>query len=147
MKAIAERFGAMPRGKTLAMSGRGEKLKAAFEGTPIYDETIREAMMDKVDLPKVKQILQQIRQKDITLSTLTHETPTPFAYHILKQYADTAELMAPQNVILSNIDRMKHSIQARSAKLLCMNCASWTTQIRVKDLPMNQTVETAIHAY
>ncbi len=56
MKAVAERFGALPRGKTLAHSERAEKLQAAFKDTPIYDETIREAMMDKVDLPKVKQI-------------------------------------------------------------------------------------------
>jgi ATP-dependent Lhr-like helicase len=51
------------------------------------------------------------------------------------QYADKAELMAPQRVILSNIDRMKHSIEARSAKLLCMNCGTWATQMRIKDLP------------
>jgi ATP-dependent Lhr-like helicase len=63
MKAVAERFGAMPRGKTLAMSERGEKLKAAFEGTPIYDETLREAMMDKVDLPKVKEIIHDIKEE------------------------------------------------------------------------------------
>ena len=69
MKAIAERFGALPRGKTLAHSDRAEKLKAAFEGTPIYDETLREAMMDKVDLPQVKQILHDIKDGKITVST------------------------------------------------------------------------------
>ena len=92
-------------------------------------------MMDKVDLQKTKQIMHEIKEQKITITTLAHETPSPFAYHILMQYADTAELMAPQHVILSNIDRMKHSIEARSAKLLCMNCGTWTTQIRVKDLP------------
>ncbi len=135
MKAVAERFGALPRGKTLAMSERGEKLKAAFEGTPIYDETLREAMMDKVDLEKTKQIMHEIKEGKITVTALAHETPSSLAYHILMQYADTAELMAPQRVILSNIDRMKHSIEARSAKLLCMNCGTWTTQMRIKDLP------------
>ena len=134
MKAIAERFGAMPRGKTLEMSGRGEKLKSAFEGTPIYDETIREAMMDKVDLEKAMEIIRDIREGKITVNALIREKPSPFAYHILMQYADTAELMAPERVILSNIDRMKHSIEARIAKLLCMNCANWTKQIRIKDL-------------
>ena len=54
MKAIAERFGALPRGKTLAHSERAEKLQAAFKDTPIYDETLREAMMDKVDFEQVK---------------------------------------------------------------------------------------------
>ena len=135
MKAIAERFGAMLRGKTLAMSERGEKLKAAFEGTPIYDETLREAMMDKVDLEKTKQIMHEIKEGKITVTSLSSERPSPLAYHILMQYADKAELMAPQRVILSNIDRMKHSIEARSAKLLCMNCGTWATQMRIKDLP------------
>ncbi len=134
MKAVAERFGALPRGKTLAHSDRTEKLQAAFKDTPIYDETIREAMMDKVDLPQVKQILHYIRDGKITITTITREKPTPFAYHILMQYADTAELMAPERLLLTNIDRMKRSIDARVAKLLCMNCGAWTKQTRIKDL-------------
>jgi len=134
MKAIAERFGALPRGKTLAHSDRAEKLKAAFEGTPIYDETLREAMMDKVDLPQVKMILHSVKQGKILVTTVTREKPSPLAYHILAQYADTAELMTPEHMVLTNIDRMKRSIDARVAKLLCMNCGEWTKQIRIKDL-------------
>ena len=135
MKAVAERFGALPRGKTLAHSERGEKLQATFKDTPIYDETLREAMMDKVDLQKTKQIMHEIKEGKIIVTAIAHETPSPLAYHILMQYADTAELMAPQWVILNNIDRMKHSIEARNAKLLCMNCGTWIAQMRVKDLP------------
>jgi len=135
MKAIAERFGALPRGKTLAHSERGEKLKAAFEGTPIYDETLREAMMDKVDLQKTKDIMRDIKEGKISVTAIARESPTPLAYHILMQYADTAELMAPERVILSNIDKMKHSIEVRTANLLCINCGTWTKQMRIKDLP------------
>ena len=135
MKAVAERFGALPRGRPLAHSDRAEKLQAAFKDTPIYDETIREAMMDKVDLPQVKQILGDIRDGKITVSTIIREKPTPFAYHILMQYADTAELMTPERLLLTNIDRMKHSIDVRVAKLLCMHCGTWTAQTRIKDLP------------
>jgi ATP-dependent Lhr-like helicase len=134
MKAIAERFGALPRGKTLAHSDRAEKLKAAFEGTPIYDETLREAMMDKVDLPQVKQILHDIKEGKITITAVTREKPSPLAYRILAQYVDTAELMAPERLLLTNIDRMKRAIDARTAKLLCMNCGAWTKQIRINDL-------------
>jgi ATP-dependent Lhr-like helicase len=141
MKTIAERFGALPRGKTLAHSDRAEKLKAAFEGTPVYDETLREAMMDKVDLQQVKRILYQIKEGKINVSTITREKPTPLAYHILAQYADTAELMAPERLLLTNIDRMKHSIEARVAKLLCMNCGAWNKQIRIKDLAQEPECE------
>jgi ATP-dependent Lhr-like helicase len=141
MKFVAERFGALPRGKTMSYE-RQAKLKAAFEDTPIYDETLREAMLEKADLKKVKQIMREVKGGKMSVSTLVRqEKPTPLAYHILAQYADISELMAPERVILSNIDKMKNSIEARTATLLCMNCGEWTTQARVKDLPEKPACE------
>jgi ATP-dependent Lhr-like helicase len=131
---VAERFGALPRGKTMSYE-RQAKLKAAFEDTPIYDETLREAMLEKADITKVKRIMHDVKEGKIAVSTLVRsEKPTPLAYHILAQYADISELMVPERVILSNIDKMKNSIEARTATLLCMNCGEWTSQVRVKDL-------------
>jgi ATP-dependent Lhr-like helicase len=141
MKFVAERFGALPRGKTMSYE-RQAKLKAAFEDTPIYDETLREAMLEKADLKKVKQIMHKVKEGTMLVSTLVRqEKPTPLAYHILAQYADISELMAPERVILSNIDKMKNSIEARTATLLCMNCGEWTTQVKVKDLTKKPTCE------
>ena len=134
MKFVAERFGGLPRGKTMSPQ-RHANLRASFEDTPIYEETLREAMLEKADLAKTKQIMHDVQAGKIRVSTLVrNEKPTPLAYHILAQYADITELMAPERVILSNIDKMKNSIDARTATLLCMNCGTWTTQIRVKDL-------------
>jgi ATP-dependent Lhr-like helicase len=139
MKFVAERFGALPRGKTMSFE-RQAKLKAAFEDTPIYDETLREAMLEKADLKKVKQIMRWVKQGNIVVSTLVRrEKPTPLAYHVLAQYADISELMAPERVILSNIAKMKMAINARTATLLCMNCGEWITQIKVKDLAEKPT--------
>ncbi len=135
MKFVAERFGALPRGKTMSPE-RQAKLRGSFEGTPIYDETLREAMLEKADLAKTEQIMHEVQAGKIVVSTLMRtEKPTPLAYHILAQYADITELMAPERVLLSNIDKMKNSIEARVARLLCMNCGVWTSQVRVKDLP------------
>jgi ATP-dependent helicase Lhr and Lhr-like helicase len=135
MKAVAERFGALPRGKTMSHE-RQVQLAASFEDTPIYDEALREGMLEKADLAKAKQIMQEVQAGKIQVNTLVrNEKPTPLAYHILAQYADISELMAPERVILSNIDRMKNAIEARTATLLCMNCGTWTTQVHVKDLP------------
>jgi ATP-dependent Lhr-like helicase len=78
----------------------------------------------------------------MAVSTLVRrEKPTPLAYHILAQYADISELMAPERVILSNIDKMKMATEARTATLLCMNCGEWTTQVKVKNLPEKPTCE------
>ncbi len=135
MKSVAERFGALPRGKTMSHE-RQANLRRTFEDTPVYEETLREAMLEKADLAKVKQIMHEVKEGKIAVSTLIRsEKPTPLAYHILEQYADISELMAPERVILSNIEKMKKAIEARTVTLLCMNCGQWTAQSRVKDLP------------
>lgn len=72
---------------------------------------------------------------------LRTEKPTPLAFHILRQFADVTELMAPERVLLSNIDRMKLSIDARTVTLLCMKCDEWTSQMKVKDLPLEPACE------
>ncbi len=134
MKFVAERFGALPRGKTMSYE-RMAKLRASFEGTPIYDETLREALLEKADVARVKEIMRDVADGKIRVSTVIRsEKPTPLAYHILSQYGDISELMAPERVLLSNVDRMKLSIEARTVTLLCMTCGEWTAQVRVKDL-------------
>jgi ATP-dependent Lhr-like helicase len=135
MKFVAERFGALPRGKTMSYE-RQAKLRASFENTPIYEETLREAMLEKADLTTTKKIMHEVLTGKISVSTLVRiEKPTPLAYHILAQYADISELMAPERVVLSNIDKMKNALNARTATLLCMKCGVWTNQIRVRELP------------
>ncbi len=135
MKAIAERFGALPRGKTMSYE-RQAKLKASFEDTPIYDETLREGMLEKADLKRAKQVIRMVQEDKITVASVARtEKPTPLAYHILEQYADVSELMAPERVILSNIEKMKNATEARMTTLLCMHCGQWMLQERVKNLP------------
>jgi ATP-dependent Lhr-like helicase len=134
MKFVAERFGVLPRGKTMSYE-RQSQLRARFEHTPVYDETLREALLEKADVPKAKQIMRNVKAGKIRVSYVYRaEKPTPLAYHILTQFADISELMAPERVLLSNIERMKMAIEARTATFLCMNCGEWTSQFKVKDL-------------
>jgi ATP-dependent Lhr-like helicase len=134
MKFVAERFGALPRGKTMGPE-RQSQLLGQFRGTPIYDETMREAMLEKVDIEKAKEIMRDIRDGKMKVSTLYRsEKPTPLAYHILEKYSDISELMAPEKVLLSNIDKMKRSIEARTAKMLCMSCGEWTAEKKIRSL-------------
>jgi ATP-dependent Lhr-like helicase len=135
MKFVAERFGVFPRGKTMSYE-RMSQLKAQFEGTPIYDETLREALLEKADLKKVKQIMRAVQRGKVKVSVIYRsEKPTPLAFHILTKYADISELMAPERVLLSNIDKMKMAVEARTARFLCMKCGEWTSQEKIKNLP------------
>lgn len=135
MKFVAERFGALPRGKTMGPERQGQ-LPSQFRGTPIYNETLREAMLEKVDIGKVKEIMHAIKEGKIKVSTLyRHEKPTPLAFHILTKYSDLSELMAPERILLSNIEKMKRTVEARTATLLCMSCGEWTCEEKIRDLP------------
>jgi len=141
MKFVAERFGALPRGKTMGPE-RQSQLVNQFKGTPIYDETLREAMVEKVDIDKVKEIMHSIGEGKVKVSTIyCVEKPTPLAYHILAKYSDVSELMAPEQVLLSNIDKMKMAIEARTAKLMCMSCGQWVAEKRIRSLPEQPSCE------
>ncbi|MGB9683812.1 MAG: DEAD/DEAH box helicase [Candidatus Bathyarchaeales archaeon] len=134
MKFVAERFGALPRGKTMGPE-RQSRLPAMFRETPIYDETLREATLEKADLEKVKKIMQNVKSGKIKVSTLYRsENPTPLAYHILAKYSDISELMAPERILLSNIEKMKRAIEAKTAALMCISCGKWTCEKKIKEL-------------
>jgi len=139
MKFIAERFGALPRGRTMGPKGLAE-LPKRFKRTPIYEETLREAMLERVDISSVKRIMRNIKGGKIKVSTVFRlERPTPLALHILEKYAEVPELMAPERVLLSNIERMKRAILARKALLLCLSCGEWSVDSRIRELPEKPT--------
>jgi ATP-dependent helicase Lhr and Lhr-like helicase len=135
MKFVAERFGVLPRGKTMSYQRQAD-LKSRFDNTPVYRETIREAMMEKVDLDKAKQIMHDIAKGKIKVTTyLSYEKPSPLAYYILSKFGDVTELMAPEKILVSNVDKLKMAIDARETTLLCMKCGEWTTHQKIKELP------------
>ena len=141
MKFVAERFGALPRGKTMGPE-RQEELTRRFEKTPVFEETIREALMEKVNIPTAKRMLQRVKEGKIKISTLLRtEKPSPLAYGILAKFLQTPELMAPERTLLTNIDRMKRELNARIVTLLCMEKSDWTAEKRIRELPEKPACE------
>ena len=43
-------------------------------------------------------------------------------------------MMAPEKVIVNNIDKLKMAIDARETTLLCMKCGEWKIHEKIKDL-------------
>ena len=92
--------------------------------------------MEKVDLEKAKQIMHDVKAGKIKVTTyLSYEKPSPLAYHILSKFGDVTELMAPEKIIVNNIDKLKMAIDARETTLLCMKCGEWRIHQKIKDLP------------
>jgi ATP-dependent helicase Lhr and Lhr-like helicase len=131
MKFIAERFGALKRGRM--MSGDEMKeLGVKFRFTPIYEETLREAFATKVDIPRTSQILQQIEEGKIRVSTAVLEKPSPMGMYILSRYAEDEDYAEPT---LNSVDSMKSNASKELMSLLCFDCAHLQEFVRVGDLP------------
>lgn len=135
MKFVAERFGAIPRGVVVAEEGRLQDLVARFRKTPIYKETMREALQEKVDVETALLLFSKIGLGEIELHVRSmHGSPTPLAYYIVNKFAETPELVAPESIRKQNIERMKAALQSEYAELLCMTCGKEQIRKRVQAL-------------
>src|SRR2546422_8661792 len=98
MKQIAERFGALSRGR-LMYGGAMKELQGRVRLTPIYDETIREAQVERADFEGGKKIFKQIRERNMEGRFFrSKDKATPLAYHLLYRHVDIPKLIAPENV-------------------------------------------------
>ncbi len=133
MNFIAQRFGVVPRGKMMGPE-RIENLYYRFRDTPIYNETIREAYHEKLDLEAVQDVVSGIGAGSVEVFTKMVSEPSALARHILEKYADVEELMATDATITDQIEYMRQNIHSRRVKLACVNCGEWHTQIRIREL-------------
>ncbi len=135
MKFIAERFGALRRG--VMFSGDSLKeLALRFRMTPIYDETIREALMLHVDYPRVREIYRRIREDEMEVALFrAGDTPTPLGFHLLNKHVDVPELIAPETVERDTIERLRYSLGNITVDLLCFECGELMQAEVVKALP------------
>jgi len=135
MKHIAERFGALSRGR-LMYGDAMKELMLRFRLTPIYDETIREALMEHSDFDAVKEIFRQVKNGSMEVQFFqSKDKPTPLAYHILYRHVDIPELIAPENVAADNLSRLRISIEGRIIDMLCFECGVLNSENLIADLP------------
>jgi len=124
VKQVAERFGALKRGKLIAHPNLCS-LPTRFEKTPIFEEALQETGRDLIDMERGKQILVTVARGDITVETfLAGDRPTPIAYSLLYRYLEVPEAVAPDSLGKSSYQRMKASIFGTEVSLLCVKCGA-----------------------
>ena len=122
VKQVAERFGALRRGQFIAHPNLCS-LPTRFENTPIFEEAVQETGRDMIDMPRAKAMLLKVASGAVKVETfLSKERPTPIAYNILYKYLEVPELVAPDSLAKSTVEKMRLSIYGTSVDLLCMKC-------------------------
>jgi ATP-dependent Lhr-like helicase len=139
VKHVAERFGALKRGKLIAHPNLCS-LPTRFEKTPIFEEALQETGRDLIDMEKAKQVLVKVAKGEMAVETfLAGERPTPIAYNLLYRYLEVPEAVAPDSLGKSSYQRMKASIFGTEVSLLCVKCGTDQGETTVGDLPEEPT--------
>ena len=135
VKHVAERFGALKRGKLIAHPNLCS-LPTRFEKTPIFEEALQETGRNLIDMERAKQVLVAVADGQISVETfLAGDRPTPIAYGLLYRYLEVPEAVAPDSLGRSSYQRMKASIFGTDVSLLCVKCGADQGGTTVGELP------------
>ncbi len=134
VKHVAERFGALKRGKLIAHPNLCS-LPTRFEKTPVFEEALQETGRDLIDMANGKEVLRRVARGEIAVETfLAGDRPTPIAYALLYRYLEVPEAVAPDSLGRSSYQRMKASIFGTEVSLVCMKCGTEQPAVAVGDL-------------
>jgi len=119
---VAKRFGAMRRDVDYQRISLN-RLAMVYEGTPLYDETLNELMLDKLDAEGACRVLQSIKSGDLKYEIVKTDKVSPFSAPILKREG-FSDVITPENPDKEIMAVLKRRLMKRRVKLLCMNCLS-----------------------
>jgi len=129
---VAAKFGALKRYQGNDRFG-ADRLLAALEDTPVYDEAVREVFHSELDVSGAAAVLEGIQSGGIELVTARERTPLGAA-----GTSSGREFLVPENADASVIQTVKDRIRNDRVILLCLHCQDWrhTTKVRrVRDQP------------
>jgi len=134
VKHVAERFGALKRGKLIAHPNLCS-LPTRFEKTPIFEEALQETGRDLIDMERSKEVLALVAGGEIAVEAFrAGDRPTPIAYGLLYRYLEIPEAVAPDSLGRSSHQRLKASIFGTDVNLVCMKCGADQGQTTVGGL-------------
>jgi len=127
MVHVARKFGALSRDVDYERISM-DKLLKVFEGTPMYEEAVREIFHDKLDIENSMKVLGMIRSGELSLvaGRMSHIGGSGFT--------GGRELMAPETADRSIILALKDRIMNDHVLLFCLNCKKYSAKKKVEDV-------------
>jgi ATP-dependent Lhr-like helicase len=132
---VARRFGALKKWADFS-SVSLQKLITSFEGTPIYEEGLKEVFTKDLDADGLVRVLGKIRDGEIQLQVLeTGDNVTPVARVGIERVSMKTDLIPPKRMRAVLVESAKARLLNETGNFVCTNCWDYLEMIRVKDLP------------
>jgi len=125
---VATKFGSLKRWRGRGSTDFGrDRLLAALEDTPMYDEALREVRHEDLAIEATADLLRDIQRGDVALETVGEHTPIGTGGS-----SSGRELLSPENADASVIKTVKERIQSDRVILACLHCKKWDRKQQVK---------------
>ena len=132
---VARRFGALKKWADFSNVSL-QKLITSFEGTPIYEEGLKEVFTKDLDADGLVKVLKQMRDGEITLQTVdTGGNPSPVARTGIERVSMKTDLIPPERMRAVLVESAKARLLNETGNFICTNCWNYLEMVRVNDLP------------
>jgi ATP-dependent Lhr-like helicase len=132
---VARRFGALKKWADFSNVSL-QKLITSYEGTPIYEEGLKEVFTKDLDAEGLVKILGKIRDGEIKLQLLeTDGNATPVARVGIERVSMKTDLIPPERMRAVLVESAKARLLNETGNFICTHCWNYNEMIRIKDLP------------
>jgi ATP-dependent Lhr-like helicase len=128
MIQIAKKFGALDAHADYEKISM-QKLLDVYEGTPMYDEAVREIFQDKLDIARTVDLFGRIVSGQIMV-VVGKSSPIGTA-----GFMGGRDLVSPARADASIIEALKQRIMNDQVILFCVTCKKWISKRKVSSAP------------
>jgi ATP-dependent Lhr-like helicase len=132
---VARRFGALKKWADFSNVSL-QKLISSFEGTPIYEEGLKEVFSKDLDADGLVMVLCRLREGDVRLQVVeTGGNVTPVARVGIERVSMKTDLIPPEQMRAVLVESAKARLLNETGNFVCTSCWDYMEMIRIKDLP------------
>lgn len=131
---VAKRFGVVGRDADYK-SSRARTLVGILRDTPLYRETLRELLTEKLDLENTQKLVQRIRDGEIRIEVTSYRVEcSPLALPLLDKIAPH-DLLRPAVPVKAVVEVIKERLDSETVRLVCVFCGDYDGIRAVRTLP------------
>jgi ATP-dependent Lhr-like helicase len=132
---VARRFGALKKWADFG-SVSIQKLITSFEGTPIYEEGLKEVFSKDIDGDGLVMVLGRLRDGLVRLQVVdTGGIATPVARVGIERVSMKTDLIPPEQMRAVLVESAKARLLNETGNFVCTACWDYMESVRIKDLP------------